>query len=102
MKILLCAVLLLALVQAEKKTVDFFTSDPKYSATYEFTKDTLTVELFVTNWNRTSWALTNGSQGLWVGLGYGNTVMNADVTFCSYTFYNLTTDTFVCKDGQVH
>jgi hypothetical protein len=46
----------------------------------------------------TSWS-SSGSNGIWMGIGFGKTVMNgSDIIMCQYSYYNDSSDAFVCTD----
>lgn len=63
--------------QIEIQEVNYTTTEPLYSAEYwvegRGANATLVVELSIEGFNSSNWTDTNGSQGLWLGFGLGNT-----------------------------
>lgn len=63
---------------------------------------TFNVTLSLQGVNIADWNTTDGSQGLWVGLGYATTGMaNADFTMCIYNYYGPENSRFNCGDGKM-
>lgn len=61
-------------------------------------QDYFNATLMLQDLNISAWNTTNGTQGLWLGLGYAPERSNADATVCSYNFTNSTEDRFQCFD----
>ena len=57
------------------------------------------MNLSLSNVNTSQWTLTDGSEGLWLGLGYNSTAADtsSDFTLCYYNYTNSTADHFTCK-----
>ena len=57
------------------------------------------MRLAYTGYDYTSWG-TSGSDGLWLGMGFGSTTMtNADIALCRFAFTGTATaDKFNCYD----
>jgi hypothetical protein len=63
--------------------------------------DVLNATLTLQDFNISSWNLTDGSQGLWLGVELNNNTRNdSDTIICKYEFTNTTNDTFKCIDGK--
>ena len=64
-------------------------------------KDFFNATLMIQDLDISSWNLTDGSQGMWLGLSYGSkSRSNSDSTVCRYAFTNSTNDVFECIDGM--
>lgn len=79
-------------------------ASPQIKASYLIenydTSPNLVITLNVTNYTTTAWTSTDGTKGMWLGLGFGNTRMvKTDIVRCVYQHKALVTDTFVCQDG---
>jgi hypothetical protein len=62
----------------------------------------LLVTLNLQNFNTSSWTVIDGSEGVWLGLGYNatNEEQSPDFTLCYYNYTNSSSDQFTCKDAQ--
>ena len=60
------------------------------------------VTLSLQNVDISGWNTTDGSQGLWLGLGYSTfTMANADFSMCFYYYNGPENSTFDCGDGKM-
>ena len=86
------------------KSVVAKAADPKYTIDYtvDYTNTanpSLVLQLKIENLDVSTWTATNGSQGLWVSLGWNTDEMdNADAAICLYYYRNAASDTFICSD----
>jgi hypothetical protein len=61
----------------------------------------LKVIMNISNVDISSWNTTDGSQGLWAGIGYNTEkISGSDFSLCYYNFTNSTNDRFNCTDGS--
>lgn len=86
------------------KTSTFSASTPEYSAFYSnYTvndTDYLSVSLLLTNYDASWITDADGSDGLWLGIGFGNTEMSlTNVVVCSIYFNSSDDTTFTCENG---
>ena len=89
------------------KTLVLTTADPQYSIDYYIENvDTDAPNIVITQkivgFNTSTWAsATSGTKGVWMGIGFGNTVMtNTDIVACVMPFTNKDTDAFLCYDNH--
>ena len=62
----------------------------------------VTINLNLNDYDISPWLTADGTFGLWLGIGYGTSIMmSADMTMCFYNFTNTTNDQFICRDGFI-
>ena len=89
------------------QTLVLTTTEPQYSIDYYVENvDTDAPNIVITQkmvgFDTSTWASAPlGTKGVWMGIGFGNTVMtNTDIVLCALPFTNQDTDSFDCKDSN--
>jgi len=63
--------------------------------------DEITVTLSLSGYDATWITATDGSQGVWLGIGWNSKLMpGTNVVVCYYNYTNTIADHFVCLDGK--
>ncbi len=107
--VLLSSLLLLALtVNSQAITIQSATRVTNFTTAYSmeyFThnkdaKPQVRFTLRMKDYDISSWTTTQGTFGIWLGIGFGSQIMDgADIIHCQLQFSNSTTnDIFVCND----
>jgi hypothetical protein len=108
--VLLSTLLLLALtavnsqaitIQSATRVMNFTTAySMEYFTHNKDAKPQVRFTLRMKDYDISSWTTTQGTFGIWLGIGFGSQIMDgADIIHCQIQFSNSTTnDIFVCND----